>query len=392
MDTATTLDAADAAEPDARADSAEPVTLPPMLPEGIHFGLDETAYHADPALGSGAIRDLAKCPIYYWGASWMNPFREPDKETPALLYGRALHCLVLEGPAEFAKRYWPIPRPEDHPGALVKSDDIKARIRDFPDSLRKSADVKLTADKAGLIAGLKRLDPGAVIFDEILDQFRGRCVEQGVTALPDALHSEIIQAAAYILGDARVQAAFRGGRPEVSLFWDQDGVPMKARLDYVRLGRENGEPVGIITDLKSFANALDLSPERAVMRAIATTRLDVQAAAYLEGIKRIPEWIAAGKVHGADGVNPEWLHVLGAIKPENWRFFWCFYEKGLPVSMLRATRPGSPVIEMARMSLSRALQAYRDNMAAYGTAWRFVDPVADSEVVIDDLPKWLGND
>lgn len=388
MDDATLMSGADAGEDEAR--QTERVALPQQQPEGIHFGLDEAIYHADPALGSGSIRDLARAPVYYWVDSWMNPFRDTPAETPALLYGRALHCLVLEGPSEFARRYAAIPEASDYPDALVTAEDIKDRLREFSKDELKAADAKLSAAKPELVAALKRLDPDAVVFDDLIAAFRERCADEGITALSAKVHSEIIQAAAYILGDARVQQAFRGGRPEVSLFWDQGGVPMKARLDYLRLGKEDGRLIGIVTDLKSFANALDLPPERAVTRAIATTRLDVQAAAYLEGIKRIPEWIAAGKVHGADGVNPDWLKALGSIKPEDWRFSWVFYEKGLPVSMLRTTRPGSPVIQMAKLSLDRALQAYRDNMEAFGMQWRFVDPLPDPEVSIDDLPRWLG--
>ena len=97
--------------------------------------------------------------------------------------------------------------------------------------------------------------------------------------------------------------------------------------------------------------------------------------------------IESGKVFGAESVNPQWIDMLGSV--EQWQWFWCFYEKGVPVSMLRSTRPGSPVIQAATFELERALQAYRDNMEAFGTAWRFVDPIADPEVTVSDLPKWL---
>ena len=81
---------------------------------GIYFGLSEDAYHADHALGSGSIRALANHPMYYWRDSWMNPLRRQDEETPALLFGRALHKLVLEGIESFHKSYQPAPRKADH--------------------------------------------------------------------------------------------------------------------------------------------------------------------------------------------------------------------------------------------------------------------------------------
>lgn len=381
----------DLAPVDAHADTSDgySVEFPPVMAEGIHFNLDETLYHADPSLGSGSIRQLAKAPIYYWQESWMNPLREASGETPALLYGRALHCLVLEGPTEFSKRYAPIPVPEDHPGCYATADDILRDLRAVDAEVRKAQGIKLTGKKDELFAALQQVKPDAVSFDSIMAEFRNTCSTNGTTAISQAVHSEIIQAAAYILGDERVRAAFQSGTPEVSLFWEHEGVPLKARLDYVRLGKANGRMVGIVTDLKSFANQLELPPERAVARAIATTRLDVQAAAYLEGIKRIPQWIADGNVYGAESVSPAWLDALSEVT--EWRFFWCFYEKGLPVSLLRSTRPGSPVIDMARLVMDRALQAYRDNMSAFGTAWRFVDPIPDHEISLDDLPRWLGD-
>lgn len=371
-------DTIDTASHVADADTS-PVT-PPRRAEGLYFGLSDDAYHGDIALGSGSIRALAKCPIYYWRESWMNPLREADTETPALLYGRALHCLVLEGPEEFQRRYQPIPTAADHPEALVKMDDIKAALR--------AVGGKLSGTKEEITERLRELDPGAVFFDDVAAVFRAMCERDRVTGLKPETYGEIVQAAAYITGDPRVRAAFQGGRPEVSIFWERDGVPLKARLDYVRLGKADGKPVGLVTDLKSFANVLELPPERAVIRAISTTRLDIQAAAYLDGIARIPAMIESGKVFGVDGVNPQWIDMLGSV--EQWQWFWCFYEKGVPVSMLRSTRPGSPVIQAATFELDRALQAYRDNMEAFGTAWRFVDPVADHEVTVSDLPKWLG--
>ena len=366
----------------ADATPAQPVpTTPPPLGEGLYFGLDEARYHADVALGSGSIRELAMCPIYYWVDSWMNPLRTERAETDALLYGRALHCLVLEGPAAFQARYAPIPDAEAHPDAYTTMDGIKAALKD--------AGAKVSGSKAEISARLKEVDPTATFLDEIVEAFHADCQERGVTALKAELYSELIQVASFILGDTRVRAAFQGGRPEVSLFWEQDGVRMKARLDYVRLGKRDRKPIGVVTDLKSFSNVLDMPPERAVIRAIANTRLDVQAAAYFEGIKRIPEFVKSGKVFGAEGINPDWITALGSVEPADWQWYWCFYEKGSPISLLRSTHMESPLLAAARMDLARALDAYRDNMAAFGTQWRFVDPMADINVSLEDMPKWL---
>lgn len=366
--------------------------MPETQPEGIHFGLDEADYHSDISLGSGSIRDLATNPIYYWRESWMNPLREEPAETPALLYGRALHCLVLEGPAAFSSRYAPTLVPADYPDACVTADDIKERLRGVDASVRKELGIKLSDGKELLIEHLRKVDASAVVWDELVGVYRDECADAGVTIIPNAMHSEVIQAAAYILSEPTVANAFTGGAAEVSLFWTQDGVPMKARLDKLRLGKgaKPGTYTGLVVDLKSFTNTMGVAPERAVERSLMNTRLDIQAASYMKGISQIPKWISEGKVHGAADIDKEFLGALANV--DRWEWYWCFYEKGLPLSMLRKTSATSPLIQMADLWLNRALQSYRDNMQAFGTAWRFVDPMADKEIHLDSLPKYFGTE
>lgn len=362
--------------------SVPSLAMPAPMAPGIYFGLSEDRYHADPSLGSGSIRALSKCPIYYWVDSWMNPLREPQAETPALLFGRALHKLVLEGPEAFQASYLRAPQKEDYPEALDTANEIKAAL--------KAVGGKVTGTKPELIERLKFADPGAVLWDDICNDHAAECARTGATSLKPGDYARIVAGAAYIAGDERVRAAFQGGKPEVSVFWVEDGVPMKARLDYVRLGKgADGAPVGLITDLKSFANILDKPPEQAVINAIASTRLDIQAAAYLQGVAKIPEMFAAGQVYGADGINAEWLQTLCTMPIERWVWNWVFYQKEAPVSMLRSTRPGSPMITGATMNVQSAQQAYRDNMVAYGTSWKFFDPLPDPEVSETDLPRWM---
>lgn len=354
----------------------------PMQP-GIYFGLDEALYHADPSLGSGSIRALAKCPIYYWVDSHMNPLREPRVETEALLFGRALHKLVLEGLAAFQHSYRKAPSKEDYPEALITSDDIKAAL--------KAVGEKVSGVKSELVYRLRAADPAAVIWDDLLDEHASECLQTGATSLKPDVYDRIVAGAGMIASNDRVRAAFQGGRPEVSIFWECDGVPMKARLDYVRLGMgTDGKPIGLITDLKSYANMLDRPPEKAVVQAIANTRLDIQAAAYLQGVALLPGFFNEGRVYGADGVNADWIKTACSLPIERWLWNWCFFEKDSPISMLRSARPGSAMIQAAQAEVARAQQAYRDNMQAFGLDWRFIDPILDNEVTLEDLPKWIG--
>lgn len=359
------------------------IKTPEYRAEGIYFGLDEDAYHADPALGSGSVREIEKCPMYYWEDSWMNPLRETKEETPALLFGRALHKLVLEGSAEFSKAYVQAPQRSDYPEAIVTADEIK-------DHLRRLGG-KLTGAKAELAERLRTIDPSVVLWDDVLAEHAIMCERMKATTLKGDVYARVVSAANHIVGDERVRAAFQGGRPEVSVFWEEEGVRVKARLDYLRLGSDNGRPLALVCDLKSYANVLDMPPERAVLRAIAMTRLDMQAALYLRGTAHVARFIREGKVFGVGGINPQWIETLASVSADDWRWYWCFYEKEAPIAMLRSTRPGAPMVQAGDMAVSRALATYKDYMATFGTNWRFVDPMPDTEVSETDLPKWLGN-
>jgi hypothetical protein len=128
-----------------------------ILPDGIYFGLPEQIYHADDALGSTSIRDLAREPIK-WQYERMRPRKEVEPEH--LKWGHAWHCRVLEGRQAFDERYAKVPTPADHPGCLVTTDDIK-------DFLRMHGQ-KLTGNKPDLIARAKEIEECPPIFEDIL--------------------------------------------------------------------------------------------------------------------------------------------------------------------------------------------------------------------------------
>jgi hypothetical protein len=98
---------------------------------GVYFDLPMAAYHADPSLGSTDLKALLVHPACYWQRSHMNPERRDDSDTPAKKIGRALHALVLEGEAGFARAFAEEPTPDGYPGCLVTLDDLKAKCREI---------------------------------------------------------------------------------------------------------------------------------------------------------------------------------------------------------------------------------------------------------------------
>ena len=105
--------------------AAEPLKAVKPRPPGVYFGLPSADYHADPSLGSTDLKTLLIHPACYWQRSQLNPDSIDDSDSPAKKIGRALHTLVLEGEAAFAKQFAAEPSPEAYPGALVSLEDLK---------------------------------------------------------------------------------------------------------------------------------------------------------------------------------------------------------------------------------------------------------------------------
>lgn len=172
---------------------------------GVYFGLPSARYHADPSLGGSDLKRLLQAPAVYWWHSHMNPERPPSPDSPAKQKGRALHKVVLEGPEAFKATFISEPQPDDHPGALVTLEDLKARCRELGEAI--------SGTKAELAKRIKAKDTKAIIFDDILATFRVMVERDSLEVLkPDAMH-EVRQAAASISLNPHLARAFQGGIP-----------------------------------------------------------------------------------------------------------------------------------------------------------------------------------
>lgn len=306
------------------------LALPEPIADGIHFGLPEDAYHADPALGSTNIRDLVDNAPDYWWSSWMNPAREPEKETPAKIFGRAVHKAVLEGRDAFETRYAAC----DHPG------NIKAGM----------VERQVIAD-AGKI-GLKR------------DEF-----------------NRILAAAAFIRANQHLAAAFSGGFPEVSVFWTEDDVRFKARFDYLKMRA--------ISDLKSIRNPLNKSFIQACRDRIAGYDYPVQADHYMAARQRMAAYVKSGQVFGLPDTDKARSWLVQAAGVTDFAFVFVFWQaEGAPISHGFQISPGNPLLTTARQTITKAVWNYRRYLAEFGTAAAWVPSTPLDELDETDLPIW----
>lgn len=342
------------------------------MKDGLYFGLEEQAYHKDEALGSGDVRLLLRSPPDWWWHSHMNPLRPADKETPAKLYGRALHKLVLEGPEAFKASFCKEPDKRDYPTALITVAHLETFLTN------KGLDVPSRAKKADLEKVARQV--GGLLWSDVVAEHEGT----NRTPIKPEMHDEIVMAGAQIARNEKLREAFRNGRSEVSVFWTQAGVRCKARFDFLKTKQ--------IVDLKSFRNSLGNAPvDRIVANAIAQFRLDVQAAHYLRGRAAAARFIEDDQFSllTGPGISADWLRTVAAESDfEHWLVF--YQAEGAPVVLLRRFKPASQVIQMATMDVDRALQTFRDNLARYGEEpWGYTDPLLDPDVDFDMLPQWM---
>ena len=225
-----------------------------LLLDGVHFDLPEDEYRADPALGSTDMKRLSYSPADFWWGSVHNPFKEPEKERPALVMGRALHAFVLEGRDKFFAEYAPT---------------------ELSGSTREARAEREAIADAGKQA-LRRAD-----FDRIL------------------------AAGSTLRANPHLATAFSNGRSEVSVFWTANGIRRKARIDYLK-------PLANV-DLKSISNTREVNFVECCRRSVAILRYDVQAEHYLEARVAMRAFVRDDQIFGDHDLP--WLRTCVEPKP-----------------------------------------------------------------------------
>lgn len=294
-------------------------------PLGVYFSLDDAAYHADVALGSGDLRRLAVSPFDFWWESRFCPDRKPEEPTRALIFGRAAHTAVLEGIDKFREMYAPL----DYSGSTTRGKAERERIASM-----------------GMI-GLSRDD-----------------------------YERVAIAASLIRLNPYMADAFNGGAPEVSVFWEADGIKKKARLDFLK--------PRATTDLKSIRNTLDIDFRDACRRRFVHSRLDAQAAHYNEGRAQIAGFLREGKVFGD---APRDLLDAVARAGDEFAFVFVFWQAdGAPLTWGMQISPGNPVLARGQAVIDAAIANWKRFVAEFGTdaAWVIAEPPA--EVYEHELP------
>ncbi|NLS03576.1 hypothetical protein HGP14_09420 [Rhizobium sp. P32RR-XVIII] len=301
-----------------------------FIPDGIYFGMPESVYHGDPALGSTGIKKLVDNAPDYWWDSPLNPARPEDDDTPAKVFGRQFHQCVLEGPEKFKAGH----APQYNPGNRKDGIDEIAKIK-----------------------------------------------EAGKVPVKFKDYAKILAASAFIKANKTLANAFEGGVPEVSVFWTENGIRYKVRFDYLKMNA--------ITDLKSLANMYGKEFGKACRDAVAGYDYIVSAEHYRHGRMQMARLIKEGKVYNAPD-DPKFMPWLIQIAGNGqFAFVFVFYQKdGAPISHAIMLSPGNPLFGYARQMIVKAIDNYNRYMAEFGTDTAWVPSTPLEELDETDLPVW----
>ena len=301
------------------------MTEPIIHADGIHFGLTDEEYHADPALGASGIVDLVISPMRFWAKSPMNELREPDTPTDATKFGDLAHLAVFQ---------------PDKCDFVVKPDGMNFGSKD---------------GKAW-----KEENEGKTI----------------ITAKDDRQLQMILLALekTHVLEQIR-----RSGVSEVAFFWTENGHRCKIKVDHLQHQQS--------WDLKTMANTMDKDQETLLAHTVAAYRYHIKAIWYHRGIekmRRIVKEFDASKdlisnVHSPDCPSKKHIELLQKMHENpfdgiEFPHWFVFVEKGgVPhVNVRKFVRigEGSTSVEAywqaAKRAVDQATSAYARYMEKFG--------------------------
>jgi hypothetical protein len=209
-----------------------------QYPKGIHAGIPAEVYHRKELgiVNCGALNRLAKTPAHY--RAWLD--EAEDNDTPAKVFGRALHCAVLE-PDVFEQTY------------IIAREHPFRRVSDRQRFAKKPSEETVKA----------------IAYWDAWEREMGGKIE---ISHDDAITLRGMQAS--VKAHPIAGKLFTGGKSEVTVIWTdpRTGLLCKARLDYYLRQR------GLVIDLKSTEDA----SAREFARSIANYRYHVQHAHYCD--------------------------------------------------------------------------------------------------------------
>lgn len=297
---------------------------------GVYFGMPEAEYHSDAALGSSAMKALADNPADWW---WDSPYNtleadeETDKSTPSQVLGTAVHKILLEGVEAFERTYGVVTEPGNTKAGKEQKAFVEAQGK--------------TAIKANVYR-------------------RCHIIKRAVQANP------------------QYASAFENGMPEVTVFWERNGIRRRARFDFLR--------IKTTVDLKTTANERGKPFRQTVSDAMGTWAYYVQAQHYREGREFMRQFARDGLVYGDHDADL----FARIVETAEWSSTFVFVQsKGAPNIAAPVVRHDATLLEEARAAIEVAEQNFKEWSDRFGgpeNPWISLDEPYAFDV--EDMPSW----
>lgn len=348
--------------------------------EGIYFGMPEEEYFKIPFFSNSGAAEINIDPHEYWHYSAMNPNRPAEEQTYAMLFGKAMHSIILE-PDKFPNLYTTEPDPLDYNDIkiLTTSDDIKAVLKELA--------LPVSGTKPELIARLLPVinNKTHLIWELVLTDFEARVSKHKLRTLKLKDKKKLMDMKASIdKYYPKIRNALSCGYSEVVIIWrdPETGVMCKARLDYLRI-----EAIG---DLKTFSLKGKKNIHKAICDAVVWERYNVQYVIYLEAVQQLIKKIRLKKAIVVGDVSKEWLDKF--LVNENKRFFFAFIRSEEPyqgeilqLQKCQVKGASTNVYHSEGENLFRiAINIYAEYLTKYGTnPWineNYIRTLVDEEV------------
>ncbi|MBO6542338.1 MAG: PD-(D/E)XK nuclease-like domain-containing protein [Alphaproteobacteria bacterium] len=350
---------------------------------GVYLGMPEDEYHADHSFSSSGVKNITVSPLDFWVKSWMNP-DYVEKERPALQLGKAYHKLVLEGREAFNACYAVKPDKEDYPEALDGSVALKAYCAEH--GLPKSGTI------AELCERISDHNPDVELWPLIDASFKEECGHLEHLSKKDWADLKLVELV--MRRSPSTANAFVNGVPEVSIFWVNNGTPMKARIDYVK-------PMALL-DLKSFANQMDNEIVSAVATDVARRRYYIQPVVYTQGWNAMKALFKSKGDEIIQGDGDKDIIREALTNEDKTRFFFVFLQTGgVPNVVVREfseweTFQRSGASQNAywyrgEETYMRGLRLYRSFMSEFGTGQPWIADFGNKPFQDIDFPAWMLN-
>lgn len=369
----------------ARAKAPPQASLALTAPEGVHLMLPESLYFETPALGSSDFHILDRDPPSWWYSSAHNPeLREQRRKSRPLAFGSALHALILEGEAAYAKRF--VVEPDGQSNTWLRTRTA------IVDALEKKGVHLSNADSFDtkkLIAAARRSGIAPRVWDVAMDDFEA-AKKQGKQYITNDEDRRLRRMAHLVSQHPDLGPSLKKGLSEVSIFWRDPKWPdvlLRARFDKLL--------PGFTIDLKTFSNTRDDSPEDASLYAIQNEGYHLQAEHYRAAREKLAEFVAEGRVfawtESAQGPVREKLvarekEALAEIAAKkDWLWVWIFYQvqnddvgraRG-PVIRAWHTEPSGELFDSARATIDAAITNYQTWVKREGLQrpWADIGPI-----------------